>query len=82
MFRSAILVMAGVAVTAFISFFIVVSYPVFPRGERTVHGVAILWARIILWLSSVKTEMSWAGKTFSGADPRFSCPTTRAGSTS
>jgi 1-acyl-sn-glycerol-3-phosphate acyltransferase len=57
MFRSAILVIAGVAVTAFISFFIVVSYPVFPRGERTVHRIAILWARILLWLSSVKTEV-------------------------
>jgi len=57
MFRSAILVIAGVAVTAFISFFIVVSYPLFSRGERTVHRIAILWARILLWLSSVKTEV-------------------------
>jgi 1-acyl-sn-glycerol-3-phosphate acyltransferase len=57
MFRSAILVIAGVAVTAFVSFFIVVSYPVLPRGERTVHKLAILWARILLWLSSVKTEV-------------------------
>jgi 1-acyl-sn-glycerol-3-phosphate acyltransferase len=57
MFRSAILVTLGAAITAFVSFFIVVSYPVLPRGERTVHKLAVLWARILLWLSSVKTEV-------------------------
>ncbi len=57
MFRSAILITLGAAITAFVSFFIVVSYPVLPRGERTVHRLAILWARILLWISSVKTEV-------------------------
>jgi 1-acyl-sn-glycerol-3-phosphate acyltransferase len=57
MFRSAILITLGAAITAFVSFFIVVSYPVLPRGERTVHKLAILWARILLWISSVKTEV-------------------------
>lgn len=57
MFRSAILVTLGAAITAFVSFFIVVSYSVLPRGERTVHRIAVLWARILLWMSSVKTEV-------------------------
>ena len=57
MFRSAILITLGAAITAFVSFFIVVSYPVLPRGERTVHKLAILWARILLWISSVETEV-------------------------
>ncbi|HTZ39567.1 MAG TPA: lysophospholipid acyltransferase family protein [Syntrophales bacterium] len=57
MFRSAILITVGAAITAFVSFFIVVSYPVLPRGERTVHRIATLWARILLWISSVKTEV-------------------------
>jgi 1-acyl-sn-glycerol-3-phosphate acyltransferase len=57
MFRSAILITLGVAITAFVSFFIVVSYPVLPRGERTVHRLATLWARILLWISSVSTEV-------------------------
>jgi 1-acyl-sn-glycerol-3-phosphate acyltransferase len=57
MFRSAILITMGAAITAFVSFFIVVSYPVLPRGERTVHRIATLWARILLWISSVNTEV-------------------------
>ncbi len=57
MFRSAILITLGAAITAFVSFFIVVSYPVLPRGERTVHRIANLWARILLWISSVQTEV-------------------------
>ena len=57
MFRSAILITLGAAITAFVSLFIVVSYPVLPRGERTVHRIATLWAKILLWISSVNTEV-------------------------
>jgi hypothetical protein len=36
MFRLAILVILGTAITAFVFFFIFVSFPLFPRGEYTV----------------------------------------------
>jgi 1-acyl-sn-glycerol-3-phosphate acyltransferase len=56
MFRSAILVILGTSITAFISFFVVVSYRLFPRGEYTTHRVSVLWAQIMLRLSSVKAN--------------------------
>jgi 1-acyl-sn-glycerol-3-phosphate acyltransferase len=57
MFRSAILVILGTSITAFVSSFIVVSYRLFPRGEYTTHRVSVLWARMLLWMSSVKVEV-------------------------
>ncbi len=57
MFRSAILVILGTAITAFTSLFVVVTFPLFPRGEYTTHRVAVLWANILLWISSVKVEV-------------------------
>lgn len=57
MFRSAILVILGTSITAFISFFVVVSYRLFPRGEYTTHRVSVLWAQIMLRLSSVKVTV-------------------------
>lgn len=35
MFRSEILVILGTSITAFVSFLVVVSYGLFPRGEYT-----------------------------------------------
>lgn len=57
MFRSAILVILGTSITAFVSFFVVVSYGLFPRGEYTTHRVSVLWARMLLWITSVKVEV-------------------------
>lgn len=57
MFRSAILVILGTSITAFISFFVVVSYRLFPRGEYTTHRVSVLWAKIMLRISSVRVTV-------------------------
>lgn len=57
MFRSAILVMLGTSITAFVSFFVVVSYRLFPRGEYTTHRVSVLWAQILLRLTSVRVTV-------------------------
>ena len=57
MFRSAILVLLGTSITAFVSFFVVVSYRLFPRGEFTTHRVSVLWAKILLRISSVRVTV-------------------------
>lgn len=57
MFRSAILVLLGTSITAFISFFVVVSYRLFPRGEYTTHRVSVLWAKMMLRISSVRVTV-------------------------
>lgn len=57
MFRSAILVILGTSITAFVSLFVVVSSRLFPRGEYTAHRVSVLWARILLWISSVRVTV-------------------------
>lgn len=57
MLRSAILVILGTAITAFTSLFVVVTFPLFPRREYTTYRVAVLWANILLWISSVKVEV-------------------------
>jgi 1-acyl-sn-glycerol-3-phosphate acyltransferase len=57
MFRSAILVLLGTSITAFVSFFVVVSYRLFPRGEYTTHRVSVLWAKILLRITSVRVTV-------------------------
>jgi 1-acyl-sn-glycerol-3-phosphate acyltransferase len=57
MFRSAILVLLGTLITAFVSFFVVVSYRLFPRGEYTTHRVSVLWAKILLRITSVRVTV-------------------------
>ena len=56
MVRSALLVMIGVAVTAFMSFCAFV-FPLLSPGENKVHRIANLWARILLWLASTRVEV-------------------------
>ncbi|MFB3924609.1 MAG: lysophospholipid acyltransferase family protein [Syntrophales bacterium] len=57
MLRSAFLVAIGILVTGFISIFIVVMYPAFPRGEYTVHRLGIMWARFLLFIANVKVDV-------------------------
>ena len=66
MFRSAILVILGTSITAFVSFFVVVSYGLFPRGEYTTHRVSVLWARMLLWITSVEVEVVGQGNVLRG----------------
>ena len=57
MLRSALLVTIGTAVTAFISVFCVVCFPLLPRKEYSIFSIAQLWGRIMLFLTSVKVEV-------------------------
>jgi 1-acyl-sn-glycerol-3-phosphate acyltransferase len=58
MVRSLFLLTVGVVVTAFISLFIVVIYPLSSGGENTIHRVARLWAKILLCISGVKADVT------------------------
>ena len=55
MIRSAFLVSISVAITAFISFFVVV-LALFGVGENSLHKVARLWATLVLKVSGVDVE--------------------------
>ena len=82
MFRSAILVIWGHRITAFVSFFVVVSYPCFPRGEYTIHQDFHPLGQN----ASLDHEREDGGRGQAERSPgqirRSSWPITRAGSTS
>jgi 1-acyl-sn-glycerol-3-phosphate acyltransferase len=71
MFRSAILVTLGVVFTGFVSAFIFFLYPLFPRGERTVHTVAVRWAKLMLRLAGVEVEVRGADNVLVGRSQIF-----------
>lgn len=56
MVRSALLVLIGVAVTAFMSLCAFV-FPLLAAGEDKVHRIANLWARMLLRLASTRVEV-------------------------
>jgi len=56
MVRSALLVMIGVAVTAFMSTCAFL-FPLISPGENKVHRIANLWARTLLWLANTRVEV-------------------------
>ena len=56
MIRSALLVMIGLAVTAFMSICAFL-FPFIAPGENYVHRIAYLWARMLLWLASTRVEV-------------------------
>jgi 1-acyl-sn-glycerol-3-phosphate acyltransferase len=56
MIRSALLVILGIAITAFMSFWGVI-FSVFPNPENKVHKIANLWAKILLLISNTKVEV-------------------------
>ena len=55
-FRSVLLVVVGVVVTAFMSTCAFL-FPLFSPGENKVHRIANLWARMLLWLANTKVEV-------------------------
>ena len=57
MFRSALLVFLGVAVTGFMAVATLFFSPLCRRRAHSIHRVANLWARIILFLSGVKARV-------------------------
>jgi len=57
MIRSALLVTAGVFITAFVTSFVAITSPFLSGGGNTVHRVANLWARLLLLISNVKVEV-------------------------
>lgn len=56
MFRSALLVTLGVAVTAFFSFWSIV-FSFFANAENNVHKVAKIWGKILLMISNTKVQV-------------------------
>jgi len=56
MIRSALLVILGVAITGFFSFFCIV-FPYISPGENKIHRIANLWARILLLISATKVDV-------------------------
>jgi 1-acyl-sn-glycerol-3-phosphate acyltransferase len=56
MIRSALLVILGVAITGFVSFFWIV-FPYISPGENKIHKIANLWARILLLISATKVNV-------------------------
>jgi 1-acyl-sn-glycerol-3-phosphate acyltransferase len=54
--RSVLLVVIGVAVTAFMSTCAFL-FPLFSPGENKVHRIANLWARMLLWLANTKVDV-------------------------
>jgi 1-acyl-sn-glycerol-3-phosphate acyltransferase len=56
MIRSALLVILGVAITGFVSFFCIV-FPYISPGENKIHKIANLWARILLLISATKVNV-------------------------
>ena len=56
MFRSALLVTLGVAVTAFFSFWSIV-FSFFANAENNVHKVANIWGKILLTISNTKVQV-------------------------
>ncbi|HOJ52187.1 MAG TPA: lysophospholipid acyltransferase family protein [Syntrophales bacterium] len=56
MFRSAVLILIGVLITAYLSF-TALFMALVGGTENSIHKLARLWARIILFLSGVKVEV-------------------------
>jgi 1-acyl-sn-glycerol-3-phosphate acyltransferase len=56
MIRSALLLMVGLAVTAFMSTCAFL-FPLISPGENKVHRIANLWARMLLWLANTRVEV-------------------------
>jgi 1-acyl-sn-glycerol-3-phosphate acyltransferase len=56
MIRSVLLVVLAVAVTAFMSTCAFL-FPLISPGENKVHNIANLWARMLLWLASIRVEV-------------------------
>ena len=56
MFRSALLVTLGVALTAFFSFWSIV-FSFFANAENNVHKVANIWGKILLMISNTKVQV-------------------------
>jgi len=57
MLRSALLVFLGVAVTGFMAVATLLFSPLYRRRANSIHRVANLWARIILFLSGVRARV-------------------------
>jgi 1-acyl-sn-glycerol-3-phosphate acyltransferase len=70
MIRSIYLVTISVAITAFISAFVIV-ISLLRTGENTIHKVAKLWATIILKISSVQVETIGLENVLSGKPQVF-----------
>lgn len=56
MFRSVLLVVIAVAVTAFMSGCAFL-FPLISPGENKVHRIANLWARMLLWLANTRVDV-------------------------
>ncbi len=56
MIRSLLVVMVAIAVTAFMSTCAFL-FPLISPGENKVHRIANLWARMLLWLASIRVEV-------------------------
>lgn len=70
MFRSALMVITGVAITAFISGCCVV-YAYITREENSIHKVASIWAKILLALTNTKVEVIGAEHILTGKPQLF-----------
>lgn len=57
MIRSSLLLILGVAITAFIVSMILILFPLMQYGANTVHRVANLWAKMLLFISGVKADV-------------------------
>ena len=57
MIRSALMVIMGVIITAFVAGFVFIASPLFLMREITVCRVANLWARLLLFISNVRVEV-------------------------
>lgn len=57
MIRSALMVIAGVFITAFAASFVFIVSPLFLMREIVVCRVVNLWARLLLFISNVKVEV-------------------------
>ncbi len=57
MLRSAVIVLFAVIWTGLVSSTVILGSPFFPHGENTVHYLAQVWAKGLLWLSGVKVEV-------------------------
>ena len=54
MLRSLFLIPLGILLTGLTSLYVVVGFPFFREGDRSVHRIAGWWSRSILWLANIK----------------------------
>ena len=61
MIRSSLLVILGIIVTAFMSGMVLIIFPLLQHGPNSVHRIANLWAKMLLFICGVKADVTGRG---------------------